>query len=136
MSHQARPVKWEYLYDWLDRLVAVNCSEAVDVASLPGTTAPFASYTYDKSDNRLTYRDEVADRTYRYTLDDADNRTQVYLAEGSDPEVLLETVSSDADGNMLTRTNEITSEVITYAWDDFDRLIRLAPPSTGFPPAR
>ncbi len=117
----AKAVKWEFLYDWLDRLVTVNRSEAANVGSLPMVLDPFSSYTYDESDNRVTYRDEVADRTYRYVMDDADNLIEVYLTEGSNPEVLLEEIESDADGNMTERA--LSGETITYKWNDFDRLV-------------
>lgn len=127
----AKAIKWEFFYDWLDRLVTVNRSEAADVGSLPGTTAPFSSYTYDSSDNRLTYRDEVADKTYRYVVDDADNLVEIYLTDGSNPEVLIESIQSDPDGNMITRTSEITNEVITYAWDDWDRLFQVSSAISG-----
>lgn len=122
----ARAVKWEFIHDWLDRLITVNRSEASTVAGLPSIIAPFSSFTFDESDNRVTYKDEVADKLYRYVVDDADNLTEIYLTEGSDPEILLETVESDPDGNMLTRTNEITDEVIAYQWDDADRLTQVS----------
>jgi RHS repeat-associated protein len=131
----AKAIKWEFLYDWLDRLVTVNRSEAVSVGSLPSTLAPFSSYSYDESDNRVTYRDEVADRTYRYVVDDADNLIEVYVTEGSDPEVLVEEIGKDADGNMTTRTNADTGEVITYEWSDFDRLLRVSSAIGGTPTA-
>jgi YD repeat-containing protein len=78
----AKAVKWEFIYDWLDRLVTVNRSDATDVISLPSTLDPFSSYSYDESDNRVTYRDELADRTYRYVVDDADNLIEIHLTEG------------------------------------------------------
>jgi RHS repeat-associated protein len=66
-------------------------------------------------------------------MDDADNLIGVYLTDGSDPEILIESSLPDADGNMLTRTNEITDEVITYGWNDFDRLIRVSSADSGGP---
>ena len=124
----AKATKWEFGYDWLDRLITVNRSEASTVAGLPSTIAPFSSFTFDTSDNRTTYIDftGVDPKVYRYVMDDADNLTEIYLTEGSDPEVLLESLLWDADGNLMTRTNEITDEVITYQWDDSDRLTRVS----------
>jgi RHS repeat-associated protein len=128
-----KAVKWLYFYDWLDRLEVVKRAEAVDVASLPGTIPTVSVYSYDASDNRIEFRVEQEDLTYRYVVDDADNLTEIHLTDGTDPEVLIETLEADADGNMLTRTNELTDEVITYAWDDFDRLIKVSSAISGTP---
>ncbi len=128
-----KAIKWEYVYDWLDRLEVVKRAEAVNVASLPGTIPTVSVYTYDASDNRIEFRVEQEDLTYRYVVDDADNLTEIHLTDGSDPEILIETLSVDADGNTLTRTNELTDEVTTYQWNDFNKLVKVSSAISGVP---
>ena len=129
----AKAIKWEYVYDWLDRLEVVKRAEAIDVASLPGTIPTVSIYTYDASDNRIEFRVEQEDLTYRYEVDDADNLTELHLTAGTDPEVLIETFEHDADGNMISRTNELTDEVITYGWDDFNKLVKVGSAISSVP---
>ena len=118
-------VKWEYGYDWLDRLESVRHAEALSVGALPSPLPLKSTFTYDESDNRETYRDEVNGLTYRYVLDEASNITEVYLDDGSNPEFLVETFTVDEDGNVTSRTKVATGETIHYEWDDFDRLRRV-----------
>jgi RHS repeat-associated protein len=105
----------------------------VDVASLPGTIPTVSIYTFDASDNRIEFRVEQEDLAYRYVVDDADNLTEIHLTDGTDPEVLIETLEADEDGNLVTRTNELTNEVITYGWDDHDRLVKVSSAISGTP---
>lgn len=124
-------VKWEYLYDWLDRLETVKMAMAESVGTLPTSLPTMTVYTYDKSDNRTGLRLEQEDLSYRYELDEASNLKKIFRQEGSDPEVLIETFESDPDGNMISRTDEITGETIRYTWSGFDRLLKVQSEDNG-----
>lgn len=134
-SEDGSAIKWEYGYDWFDRLIAVKRGQASSVGAMPNPLPDFASYSYDESDNRITHgvysSASLLERTFRYVYDDANNLIEIYLTEGSDPEVLVEEVTSDADGNMTTRTNIATGETIHYEWDGSDRLNRVRSESGG-----
>ncbi len=119
-------IKWEYLYDWLDRLQTVKRDEADIVANLASPLPTVSVYGYDASDNRVELQLPQEDLIFTYVVDDADNLLEVYRQEGSDPPVLVESMTYDEDGNMLTRTNELTEEVITYEWDDFNKLAKVS----------
>ncbi len=129
----AKAIKWEYVYDWLDRLEIVKRAAAANVASLPGSLPTVSVYTYDASDNRIEFQVEpgVLDLTYRYVVDDADNLIEVHLTDGSDPEVHIESLEPDADGNLIMRVNELTGEETEFLWDDFDKLIRVSSDISG-----
>ncbi len=101
------------------------------MASLPGTIPTVSIYTYDASDNRIEFEVPQAALTYRYVVDDADSLREIHLTDGSNPEILLEAITVDADGNMLTRTDQVTTEVISYGWDDFDRLLSVSSSISG-----
>ena len=116
-------VKWEYTYDWLDRLVMVKRAVAADVASLPALLPVVALYTYDASDNRVEYRLEQEDLTCRYTVDDADRLLAQYRKQGTGAEGLYETYVYDEDGNLTSRALADTGETITYQFDDLDQLV-------------
>jgi RHS repeat-associated protein len=126
----AKAIKWEFSYDWLDRLVTVNRSEAANVGSLPGTIAPFSAYTYDAADNRIEF--EVPDLvtptntpTFKYHYDDADNITLIEKKVGSGSYASFETFTpADDDGNMTSRTRG--GVTTTYTWDDFNRLAAIS----------
>jgi YD repeat-containing protein len=66
-------------------------------------------------------------------VDDADNLVSVTSQQGSDPPVLIEAFTHDGDGNMTTRTDVPVSEVITYAWDDFNKLVKVSSADGGGP---
>lgn len=122
----AKVIKWEYLYDWLDRLHTVKRDEADIVANLASPLPTISIYGYDASDNRVELQLPQEDLIFTYVVDDADNLLEVHRQEGSDPPVLVESFTYDEDGNMLTRTNELTDEVITYEWDDFNKLAKVS----------
>lgn len=63
-------------------------------------------YTYDASDNRIEFEAPQAALTYRYVVD-------------------------DDDGNMLTRTDQTATKVISYGWDDFDKLLSVSSSVSG-----
>ncbi len=121
-----KAIAWEYAYDWLDRLHLVKKADADEVANLPGTLPTVSVYEYDESDNRIELHLPQENLTFTYVVDDADNLVEIFRQEGSDPPVLVETFTGDADGNMSSRTDEITEETISYHWDDSDKLIRVS----------
>lgn len=131
-----RAVKWEYGFDWLDRLVTVKRDEAPTVGGL--TTAVLQrEYVFDESDNRTFFDDHVNGVTYHYKYKSIDDNGTtrwsnqleeilIYdLAAGHRTVgdfVSFEALTHDADGNMTKRTIASTSEEIDYAWTEFDRL--------------
>ena len=76
----SKAVKWEYGYDWLDRLVSVKRAEAVDVSSLPATTLQ-RTYVFDESDNRKFFDDHVNGVTYHYKYKSVNKQIPVYTQE-------------------------------------------------------
>ena len=143
----ARAVKWEYEFDWLDRLIKVKAAESTTgVQNLPAT-ALLREYVFDESDNRTFLDDYVNNISYHYkykTFDD--NGTTRYSARRSRYKVQLEevliyaaaaghrnigdfvsheTFEYDADGNMTKRILVSTSEEISFTWSEFDRLQRV-----------
>ena len=60
-----RAVRWEYGFDWLDRLVTVKRAQAANAGSLPATTLQ-REYVFDESDNRTFFDDHVNGVTYHY----------------------------------------------------------------------
>jgi RHS repeat-associated protein len=127
----SKAIKWEYGHDWLDRLVTVKRAEALTVGALPGTLPTVSIYTFDESDNRIEFELPQDNLVYTYTVDDADSLLTLSSQQGSDPVVLIESFTHDEDGNMTTRTDEITNEVISFDWDDFDRLLRVSSDVSG-----
>ena len=73
-----RAVKWEYGFDWLDRLVTVKKAQAADVASLTAPTIE-REYVFDESDNRVFFDDHVNGATYHYLYDEADQLEEILI---------------------------------------------------------
>lgn len=141
----SRAVKWEYGFDWLDRLVTVKRAEAADVGSLPATTLQ-REYVFDESDNRTFFDDHVNDVTYHYkykSIDDngttrwSDQLEEILIYDSAAGHrtvgnfVSFETFLHDADGNMTKRTLASTSEEIDYTWTEFDRLEQVDSSANG-----
>ncbi len=63
-----------------------------------------------------------------YSFDDADNITGVERTVGMGSPVPILSYTSDEDGNLLTRTDELSiNKVVTgYVWDDFNRLVAVS----------
>ena len=98
---------WTYGYDWLNRLI--SASDSVSGLS--------TSYTYDKSDNRLTMVRGAT--TYTFNYDAADQLT----SRNSD------TFTYDLDGNLLSKTQSgVTTQ---YLWDDKNHLTRITTSIAG-----
>ena len=139
-----KAIKWEYGFDWLDRLVTVKRAEAADVASLPpsplGALYLQREYVWDESDNRTFFDDHVAGVTYHYRYKSIDDNGTTRWSDQLE-EILIyptaaghrtvgdfvsfETLEHDADGNMTRRTIAATGEEIELSWSDFDRLKRV-----------
>ena len=124
-SGTADPVRWEYDYDWLNRLTTV----AKRVGA--GSSITQRVYEYDESDNRTFMDDHVNSKTYRYLYDAADQITKVQVTSTFQSRTPgdfsdQETFTHDDDGNMTLRTDAATSDTIAYRWDDQDNLIRVA----------
>ncbi|MFA7484158.1 MAG: RHS repeat-associated core domain-containing protein [Vulcanimicrobiota bacterium] len=141
----SRAVKWEYGFDWLDRLVTVKRAEAADVGSLPATTLQ-REYVFDESDNRTFFDDHVNGVTYHYkykSIDDngttrwSDQLEEILIYDSAAGHrtvgnfVSFETFLHDADGNMTKRTLASTSEEIDYTWTEFDRLEQVDSSANG-----
>lgn len=125
----AEKIRWEYSYDWLDRLVEVKRG----VGASP-TMATQRVYEYDESDNRTYMDDHLSSTSFRYVYNDADELEKVQEADGADFESRTpgdysdaELFTHDADGNMTSRTKN--SNTTKYEWDDFNRLIAVEHPS-------
>ncbi|MGE0495367.1 MAG: RHS repeat domain-containing protein, partial [Vulcanimicrobiota bacterium] len=124
-SGTADPVRWEYDYDWLNRLTTVK--KKIGAGSLLTQRV----YEYDESDNRTFMDDHVNSKTYRYLYDAADQITKVQVTSTFQSRTPgdfsdQETFTHDDDGNMTLRTDAATSDTIAYRWDDQDNLIRVA----------
>ncbi|MGE0495940.1 MAG: RHS repeat domain-containing protein [Vulcanimicrobiota bacterium] len=124
-SGTADPVRWEYDYDWLNRLTTVK--KKIGAGSLLTQRV----YEYDESDNRTFMDDHVNSKTYRYLYDAADQITKVQVTSTFQSRTPgdfsdQETFDHDLDGNMTLRTDAATSDTIAYRWDDQDNLIRVA----------
>ncbi len=125
----AEKIRWEYAYDWLDRLVEVKRG----VGASPTMTTQRV-YEYDESDNRTYMDDHLSSTSYRYVYNDADELEKVQEATGGDFESRtpgdysdVETFTFDADGNMTSRT--VGSDVTSYEWSDFNSLIAVEHPN-------
>ncbi|MFA5505368.1 MAG: hypothetical protein WC314_23975 [Vulcanimicrobiota bacterium] len=114
--------KWEYVHDYLDRLVSVKRASADSVAQLPadplGVTHRQREYVFDESDNRVYQDDYVNSATYYYTYqsyndDDvarySDQLKEIFVSNTPGDRnfptnfTLLESFEHDADGNMTVR---------------------------------
>ena len=143
-------VKWEYGYDWLDRLVSVKRAQGVDVASLPvgplGSTYLQREYAFDDSDNRTFLDDHVNGVTYHYryaslvypTYTQTSDQLEEVLIYSSaaghrvvEDFVSFETFEHDLDGNMTKRTLVGDGEEVSYEWTDYDRLKRVESNQNG-----
>lgn len=93
----------------------------------------FHAFEYDHSGDRTATvedhgvrvektRSENASTGLTYEYDESDNVESRTLAGSSD----AETFTLDDDGNMTSRT--VGSDVTSYSWDDFDRLIAVEKP--------
>ena len=123
-----KATKWEYAYDWLDRLEAVKKAEASTVGGL-GALQLVAVYEYDTADNRTEFQvpnlDPNLTETFRYSYDFADNITLIEKKVGSGSYASFETFTpADDDGNMTSRTRG--GVTTTYKWDDFNRLAAIS----------
>jgi RHS repeat-associated protein len=141
----SRAVKWEYGFDWLDRLVTVKRAEAADVGSLTATTLQ-REYVFDESDNRTFFDDHVNGVTYHYKYKSIDDNGTTRYSDQLD-EILIyptaaghrtvgdfvsfESLEHDADGNLTKRTIAATGEEIEMSWSDFDRLKRVESDQNG-----
>jgi RHS repeat-associated protein len=122
-------IVWDYNYDWLNRLSAVERSMP---GASPAVDTIFTTYLYDESDNRKEFTYKVGTGSTvvtTYTRNTADQVTERKVGG-----VTQETFAYDADGNMTSRVlNPGGSQVTTtYTWDDYDRLVRFqkSSPST------
>lgn len=62
--------------------------------------------------------------TFSYSFDDADNILSISKTIGTGSPSVIETFTSDADGNLKTRiSGGVTT---TYVWDDFNRLAAIS----------
>ena len=136
----SRAVRWEYGFDWLDRLVTVKRAHSITgVQNLPATTLQRA-YEFDESDNRTFFDDHVNDVTYHYKYKSIDDNGSTRWSDQLE-EILIydvaaghrnvgdfvsfETYLHDADGNMIKRTlnyPQLSEDETRYGWSDFDRL--------------
>lgn len=118
-----KATKWEYGYDWLDRLESVKKAEAATVGAL-GALQLVSVYQYDAADNRTEFQvpnlNPALTETFTYSYKDGDDIESISKTVGSGSPVVIETFTSDDDGNLLTRAS---GGVTTYyTWDDFNRL--------------
>lgn len=147
----SRAVKWEYGFDYLDRLITVKRAEAPEVASLPssplGASTIQREYLWDESDNRTFFDDYVAGMTYHYVYSSFNDAGTIRFSDQLE-EVLvsttvgerdvvtpgnfvsLETFLHDADGNLTKRISNNGDEA-SFEWSDFDRLHRVEEESGG-----
>ncbi|MFA5505286.1 MAG: RHS repeat-associated core domain-containing protein, partial [Vulcanimicrobiota bacterium] len=144
-----RAVKWEYGFDWLDRLVTVKRAQAENVGSLPasplGSTYLQREYAFDESDNRTFFDDHVAGVSYHYTYKSIDDNGTTRWSDQLEEVLVSSTVGErnpanfssfesfehDDDGNLTARIITATGEAITFVWDDFDRLKRVESDQNG-----
>lgn len=128
-----RAVEWVYGYDWLDRLESVKKREATTVAGLALEPLQLTSmYQYDAADNRIEFKvpnlqqPELTEltETFTYSYDDADNILSISKAVGTGSANEIEAFTSDADGNLKTRTSG--GVTTTYTWNDFNRLAAIS----------
>ena len=123
----AKATSWAYGYDWLDRLETVKKAEAATVGAL-GALQLVSVYEYDAADNRIEFQvpnlDPDLTETFSYSFDDADNILSISKTIGTGSPSVIETFTSDADGNLKTRiSGGVTT---TYVWDDFNRLAAIS----------
>ena len=125
-----RAVEWVYGYDWLDRLESVKKREATTVAGLALESLQLTSvYQYDAADNRIEFKvpnlqQPALTETFTYSYDDADNILSISKAVGTGSASEIEAFTSDADGNMKTRTSGGVTTI--YTWNDFNRLAAIS----------
>ena len=136
-GNPAQEVVWEYRYDWFDRLVQVKRGVGGATPSLQ------REYTYDESDNRVYVDDVPNNRTLWYSyktvgsgldLKYSDEIAEVQVASGTGKRMpadqadfsVLESIVSDADGNITSRTT--AGDTTTYEWDDYNNLVKVTLP--------
>jgi len=121
--------KWEYGYDWLDRLETVKKATGPDENNL-GVLQLTSVYSYDASDNRTEFQvpniNPALTETFTYSYKLGDEIESVSKQVGTGSPVVIETFTSDDDGNLITRTDTTSSIVTTYSWTDFNRLASIS----------
>ena len=121
--------KWEYGYDWLDRLETVKKATGPDENNL-GALQLTSVYSYDASDNRTEFQvpniNPALTETFTYSYKLGDEIESVSKQVGTGSPVVIETFTSDDDGNIITRTDTTSSVITTYSWTDFNRLASIS----------
>ena len=121
--------KWEYGYDWLDRLETVKKATGPDENNL-GVLQLTSVYSYDASDNRTEFQvpniNPALTETFTYSYKLGDEIESVSKQVGTGSPVVIEAFTSDDDGNLITRTDTTSSIVTTYSWTDFNRLASIS----------
>ncbi len=120
--------RWEYGYDWLDRLSTVR------KGLNGGAVATVSIYAYDESDNRTGWSLPQETIEYVYSYGAADNITSRQKKVGGTTE-FTETFGVDDDGNVIWRERPVDGDPfrITYQWDDFNKLVAVGSTLDGIP---
>jgi YD repeat-containing protein len=81
---------------------------------------------YDALDNRTEFQvlnvNPALTETFTYTYKNGDEIESISKKVGTGSPIVIETFTSDDDGNLLTRTDTASSVMTTYSWTDFNRL--------------
>ena len=135
-----RAVKWEYGFDWLDRLVTVKRDEASTVGGL--TTATLQrEYVFDESDNRTFFDDHVNDVTYHYKYRTVDKDVPVYSQEELRQLILtyvsqnfsqvIDDIEEIIEGDIENATGQTLQELELLAEEDLEGFVGLMEGATG-----
>lgn len=128
-QNTANPIRWEYGYDWLNRLTEVK--KGVGELATPEGVTTVALYGYDESDNRIRFEIPDDDEVHTYTYDDADQILTRSITVGLGSPDLVESFEHNDDGMMTLRTLAATSATTEYVWNDSDRLIQIKKQPSG-----
>lgn len=122
-------VRWEYEYDWLDRLTKVW------KGTNGGTPLNVSIYTYDESDNRTKFELPQDVLEFVYDYDDAGQITSREKKNTGGASIFTETFAHDDDGNLTSRSRPDGAETlsVSYVWNDFNRLIAVSSTRDGNP---
>lgn len=142
-------VRWEYGFDWLDRLVSVKRAQAADVVGLPSSplsaTYLERAYEFNESDNRKYFDDHANGKTYFYTYRSVTDGSTTYFSDqiqeihqaptagerAPGNFAPYESFEYDLDGNLIFRALVGGNET-EYEWSDWDRLLYLQSGPFGF----
>ena len=120
-------VRWEYQYDWLDRLSVVK--KGVN----GGSVLDVSVYSYDESDNRTKFELPQDVVEFVYSFDAANQLETMEKKVTGGSTIFTETFDYDADGNMISRERDDTGVTIAYQWNDLNKLIAVSSADSGGP---